>query len=207
MNKTVHVIDDDPALLDSISMLLEASDLQPRPYRSADEFLAQKPETLQGCIVSDVCMPGMSGMDLMLRLGRTNRDIPVILITGHGDIRLAVEAMKAGAYDFIPKPFAPEALIDAILQALRGNRRSTPGHDNASSDILQHLTRREVDVLKGLALGKQSKVIAHELSISSRTVEAYRSKLLIKLSARSTTDLVRMAIKAGLDQDSSRATA
>ena len=97
MNKTVHVIDDDPALLDSISMLLEASDLQPRPYRSADEFLAQKPETLQGCIVSDVCMPGMSGMDLMLRLTRSNRDVPVILITGHGDVPLAVRAMKAGA--------------------------------------------------------------------------------------------------------------
>ena len=146
-------------------------------------------------------------MDLMLRLGRTNRDFPVILITGHGDIRLAVEAMKAGAFDFIPKPFAPEALVDSILQALRGTRRSAPEHNHASSDALQHLTRREVDVLKGLALGKQSKVIAHELSISSRTVEAYRSKLLIKLSARSTTDLVRMAIKAGLDQDSSRATA
>jgi two-component system response regulator FixJ len=207
MNKTVHVIDDDAPLLDSISMLLEASDLQPRLYRSADAFLAEKPESLEGCIVSDVCMPGMSGMDLMLRLGRSNRDIPVILITGHGDIRLAVEAMKAGAFDFIPKPFAPEALVDSILQALRGTRRSASDLNQKSPDALQHLTRREVDVLKGLALGKQSKVIAHELSISSRTVEAYRSKLLIKLNARSTTDLVRMAIKAGLDQDRAQAPA
>lgn len=207
MNKTVHVIDDDAPLLDSISMLLEASDLQPRLYRSADTFLAEKPESLEGCIVSDVCMPGMSGMDLMLRLGRSNRDIPVILITGHGDIRLAVEAMKAGAFDFIPKPFAPEALVDSILQALRGTRRLASDPNQKSPDAVQHLTRREVDVLKGLALGKQSKVIAHELSISSRTVEAYRSKLLIKLNARSTTDLVRMAIKAGLDQDHAQATA
>jgi two-component system response regulator FixJ len=207
MNKTVHVIDDDAPLLDSISMLLEASDLQPRLYRSADTFLAEKPESLEGCIVSDVCMPGMSGMDLMLRLGRSNRDIPVILITGHGDIRLAVEAMKAGAFDFIPKPFAPEALVDSILQALRGTRRPASDLNQKSPDALQHLTRREVDVLKGLALGKQSKVIAHELSISSRTVEAYRSKLLIKLNARSTTDLVRMAIKAGLDQDRAQAPA
>jgi two-component system response regulator FixJ len=200
MNNTVHVIDDDAALLDSIFMLLEASNLQPRLYRSADEFLAQKLETFEGCIVSDVCMPGMSGMDLMLRLSRSNRDVPVILITGHGDIRLAVEAMKAGAFDFIPKPFAPEALVDSILQALRGTRRAASDLNRISSGVLQHLTRREVDVLRGLSLGKQSKVIAHELSISSRTVEAYRSKLLIKLSVRSTTDLVRLAIKAGLDQ-------
>jgi two-component system response regulator FixJ len=200
VNKTVHIIDDDPALLDSIAMLLEASQLETRQYGSADQFLAEKPESIAGCIVSDVCMPGMSGMDLMLRLGRSNRDVPVILITGHGDIRLAVEAMRAGAFDFIPKPFAPEALIDSIFQALRGHRRHSAELSAEAPAVMNHLTPREVDVLKALALGKQSKVIAHELSISARTVEAYRSKLLIKLNARSTTDLVRMAIKAGLDQ-------
>jgi two-component system response regulator FixJ len=207
VNKTVHVIDDDAPLLDSISMLLKASNLEPQLYQSADAFLAKKPETLDGCIVSDVCMPGMSGMDLMLRLGRSNRDIPVILITGHGDIRLAVEAMKAGAFDFIPKPFASEVLVDSILQALRGTRRFASRAVEQSSDELRHLTSREVDVLRGVALGKMSKVIAHELSISARTVEAYRSKLLIKLNARSTSDLVRMGIKAGLDQNVAQATA
>lgn len=200
MTKTVHVIDDDAPLLDSIGMLLEASELETRLYRSADDFLKEQPASLEGCIVSDVCMPGMSGMDLMLRLNRSNREVPVILITGHGDIKLAVEAMKAGAFDFIPKPFVPEALIDSIFLALRGGRRKVVEVPSGAAEAMHHLTPREVDVLKALASGKQSKVIAHELSISSRTVEAYRSKLLIKLAARSTTDLVRMAIKAGLDQ-------
>lgn len=199
MTKTVHVIEDDAPLLDSIAMLLEVSKLGYRLYRSADEFLKKQPDSLEGCIVSDICMPGMSGMDLMLRLNRSNRDVPVILITGHGDVRLAVEAMKAGAFDFIPKPFVPEALIDSIFQALREGHRKAAEVPSGAPEAMRHLTPREVDVLKALALGKQSKVIAHELSISARTVEAYRSKLLIKLNARSTTDLVRMAIKTGLD--------
>ncbi len=195
----IHIIDDDEALRDSISELLTAFDFQPHCYASAEEFLARfGEETPGGCIVSDVCMPGMSGVDLMLRLRRYEKRVPVILITGHGDIRLAVEAMKAGAHDFLEKPFDADTLVDTVTQAL--NRSSAPRRvlSPEAEALVANLTQREVDVLVALAGGRPNKVIAHDLGISPRTVESYRQKLSLKLSARSTSDLVRIAVQAGL---------
>ena len=194
----IHIIDDDEALRDSIRELLSAFGYQTHCYASAEEFLATFEEMPAGCIISDVCMPGMSGVDLMLRLRRFERRIPVILITGHGDIRLAVEAMKAGAHDFIEKPFDADTLIDAVTQAL--NRAQAPRRvlSPEAEALVANLTHREVDVLIGLAGGHPNKVIAHDLGISPRTVESYRQKLSLKLSARSTSDLVRIAVQAGL---------
>lgn len=196
---SIHVIDDDEALRDSIRELLIAFDFAPCCYASAEEFLARfGDEEPTGCIVSDVCMPGMSGVDLMLRLRRSERRVPVVLITGHGDIRLAVEAMKAGAHDFLEKPFDADTLIDTVTQAL--NRAHAPRRvlSPEAEALVANLTHREVDVLVALASGRPNKMIAHDLGISPRTVESYRQKLSLKLNARSTSDLVRIAVQAGL---------
>ena len=196
----IHIIDDDEALRDSISELLAAFGYETHCYSSAEEFLTAFEEPPAGCIISDVCMPGMSGVDLMLRLRRFERRIPVILITGHGDIRLAVEAMKAGAHDFLEKPFDADTMIDAVTQAL--NKAQAPRRvlSPEAAALVANLTHREVDVLVALAGGSPNKVIAHDLGISPRTVESYRQKLSLKLNARSTSDLVRMAVQAGLTQ-------
>jgi two-component system, LuxR family, response regulator FixJ len=197
--QTVDIIDDDEALLHSISMLLEVSGYKCRLYKSAEAFMGEAAGEPAGCVVSDICMPGMSGMDLLLRMRRRKQQAPVILITGHADVRLAVEAMKAGAFDFLAKPYDPDSLIDAVRQAFHSSRvpveNVVPGH----MALVSHLTRREVDVLTGLAKGSPSKVIAHELNVSIRTIEAYRSKLLLKLNVRSTVELMKIALKAGLD--------
>lgn len=195
----IHIIDDDDALRDSICELLGAFDFQTQAYASAEDFLGEFEEgPPAGCIVSDVCMPGMSGVDLMLRLRRVESRIPVILITGHGDIRLAVEAMKAGAHDFLEKPFDADTLIDTVTQALNRSQAQRRTLSPEAEALVANLTHREVDVLVGLAGGHPNKVIAHDLGISPRTVESYRQKLSLKLNARSTGDLVRIAVQAGL---------
>jgi len=195
----VHVIDDDQPLLLSMSMLMEASGYECHSYESADAFLEKADAELAGCVVSDICMPGMNGMDLMLRLRRRNQAVPVVLVTGHADVKLAVEAMKAGAFDFLPKPYDPDTLIDAVRQAFQSGRIPVETVIPGQKTLVSHLTRREVDVLTGLAKGAPSKVIAHNLNVSIRTVEAYRSKLLLKLNVKSTVELMRIALKAGLD--------
>jgi two-component system, LuxR family, response regulator FixJ len=200
-DKTViHVVDDDPAMRDSLAFLLDVNGFAPKTYESANEFLSGATIGTPSCVVSDIRMPGLNGIELVRELKCRRMACPVILITGHGDVALAVEAMKAGAADFIEKPFDDEALLGAIRAALMA--QSTSQGDNAAKMAaeakLADLSPRERDVLQGLVAGKINKVIAHELSISPRTVEVYRANLMAKTGARSMSELMRIALAAGL---------
>jgi len=198
--RMVHVIDDDAAIRDSLSFLLHAAGLQVRTYDSAEAFLSVLPHGEAGCIVTDVSMPEMSGVDLLRRLRDMNVDLPVIVITGHGDIQLAVEAMKLGARDFIEKPIDDEALLASIGSALdAGQKRAEEDAERAAlRKSISSLTDRERDVLEGLIAGKPNKIIAFDLGISARTVEIYRANVMTKMNAGSLAELVRMALIAGL---------
>jgi two-component system, LuxR family, response regulator FixJ len=196
----IHVIDDDAAMRDSLAFLLDVNGFQPRVYESADAFLKGTGVDAARCVVSDIRMPGMTGVELVRKLKGGGSNCPVILITGHGDVALAVEAMKAGAVDFIEKPFDDETLLGAIRAALEV-RSADPEDSSARNEAearLADLSPRERDVLQGLVAGKINKVIAHDLSISPRTVEVYRANLMAKTGARSMSELMRLALAAGL---------
>jgi two-component system response regulator FixJ len=195
----IHVIDDDEAIRDSLSFLLDTAGWAVRTYESAEAFLAALDGLSPGCVVSDLRMPGLSGLDLIQRLKEMKSSIPVIVITGHGDVALAVEAMKAGVSDFIEKPFDDEAIISALKVAL--SRFEDQGQKDAARAIvakrLDGLSQRERQVLDGLVAGRANKVIAYDLGISPRTVEVYRANLMTKMQASSLSELVRMALLAG----------
>lgn len=196
----IHVIDDDAAMRDSLAFLLDVNGYKSQVYETADAFLAGGGAGTLSCVISDIRMPGMSGIELVRKLKRQETSSAVILITGHGDVALAVEAMKAGAADFIEKPFDDAALLDAIRAAL-DTRHSAPGENSGRKQAearLADLSPRERDVLQGLVAGKINKVIAHDLSISPRTVEVYRANLMAKTGARSMSELMRLALAAGL---------
>jgi two-component system response regulator FixJ len=196
----IHVIDDDAAMRDSLAFLLDVNGFAPKVYETADAFLGGVDLASLACVISDIRMPGMNGIELVRKLKGTGSSCPVILITGHGDVALAVEAMKAGAADFIEKPFDDAALLGAIRAALQALQPAQG--DNAAKKAaearLAELSPRERDVLQGLVAGKINKVIAHELSISPRTVEVYRANLMAKSGARSMSELMRIALAAGL---------
>jgi len=197
---TIHIIDDDAAMRDSLAFLLDVNGYAARTYETADDFLKDAAAQTSSCIISDIRMPGMNGIDLVRKLRSDGTPCPVILITGHGDVALAVEAMKAGAADFIEKPFDDTALLDAIRIALDAGPATT-SEATARKDAearLAELSPRERDVLRGLVAGKINKVIAHELGISPRTVEVYRANLMAKTGARSMSELMRIALAAGL---------
>jgi two-component system response regulator FixJ len=196
----VHVIDDDDALRDSLSFLLGTARLNVKTYESAEAFLASLPDANSGCIITDVRMPDMSGVDLLRKLNELQIALPVIIITGHGDVQLAVEAMKIGAADFIEKPFDDEVLLNAVRAALdRWEDKSREISERSSYvEKLETLSSRERDVLEGLIAGKANKVIAFDLGISPRTVEIYRANVMTKTGANSLPELVRMAMLAGL---------
>jgi two-component system, LuxR family, response regulator FixJ len=199
-NTVIHVIDDDAAMRDSLAFLLDVNGFKPQVHESADAFLTGTSLDVAKCIVSDIRMPGMTGVELVRKLKGSGSSCPVILITGHGDVALAVEAMKAGAADFIEKPFDDETLLQAIRSALSA-RPAEPEGDAARKEAearLADLSPRERDVLQGLVAGKINKVIAHDLSISPRTVEVYRANLMAKTGARSMSELMRLALAAGL---------
>lgn len=196
----VHVIDDDEAMRESLSFLLDTAGLSARAYDSAAAFL-EIAETLDGgCIVTDVRMPEMSGLDLVQRLKERGVGLPVIVITGHGDVPLAVQAMKAGVVDFLEKPFDDEALLAAIRGALAGPVSSAGGGEEARrfEALIESLSPREHEVLMGVVAGKANKVIALDLGISPRTVEVYRANVMTKTGAASLSELVRMALLAGV---------
>lgn len=201
MAKTViHVVDDDAAMRDSLAFLLEVNGFQPEVFESANAFLGKALNKAPACVVSDIRMPGMSGVELVRKLKNESIPPPVILITGHGDVALAVEAMKAGAVDFIEKPFDDVVLLNAIRLALEtspANQSDSAARTEALARLAE-LSPRERDVLQGLVAGKINKVIAHELSISPRTVEVYRANLMAKTGARSVSELMRIALAAGL---------
>jgi two-component system response regulator FixJ len=196
----VHIIDDDEALRESLAFLLSTAHITARSHASATSFLEQLPDTDLGCIITDVRMPGLSGIDLLKRLKERKIGVPVIVITGHGDVPLAVEAMKFGAVDFLEKPFDDEVLLAAVQSALREregqSKRST--ERAVIEERLAALSKRERDVLGGLVAGRANKQIAFDLGISPRTVEIYRANLMEKMHAASLSDLVRMALIAGI---------
>jgi two-component system response regulator FixJ len=196
----VHVVDDDEAARQSLAFLLRAHALDVRTYESATVFLKAAPGLQFGCIVTDVRMPDISGIDLLRRLKELNIFLPAIVITGHGDVPLAVEAMKLGAADFLEKPFDDEAMIGAVRWALRrgDDDRHRETERAEINERLASLSNRERDVLNGLVGGQANKQIAFELGISPRTVEIYRANLMTKMQARSLSELVRMALTSGI---------
>jgi two-component system, LuxR family, response regulator FixJ len=201
---TVHVIDDDEALRDSLTFLLRTARLDVQSYPSATAFLEALPEANLSCVITDVRMPGMSGIDLLRRLRERKISVPVIVITGHGDIPLAVEAMRIGAIDFLEKPFDDEVLIASVKAALRQKEGEVKRHGERAEieGRLAALSNRERDVLGGLVAGRANKQIAFDLGISPRTVEIYRANLMSKMQAGSLSDLVRMALIAEIvDQE------
>jgi two-component system response regulator FixJ len=193
----VHVIDDDADVGQSLAFLLSTAGIAVRVYDSAIAFLKAQPAIEGGCVVTDVRMPGMDGIELQRRLKADKNAIPVIVMTGHGDIALAVEAMKAGAVDFIEKPYDDEVLIGAIKTALNRQRQDSERHSAVSKvrERLSLLSDRERQVLDGLVAGKPNKIIAYELGISPRTVEVYRANVMTKMAADSLSALVRMALQ------------
>lgn len=193
----VHVIDDDEAVRESLSFLLRTSGFDVRTYESARVFLEALKEKVRGCVITDVRMPEMSGLDLLKRLNEVAPELPVIVITGHGDIQLAVEAMKSGAADFLEKPFDDERVLESVRAALE-HRRAAGEIDSERAQIserLASLSQRERQVLDGLVAGLPNKTIAHDLGISPRTVEVYRAHVMSKMQAGSLSELVRMALR------------
>ncbi|MGO8925081.1 MAG: response regulator FixJ [Xanthobacteraceae bacterium] len=194
----VHIIDDDEGLRESLAFLLRSAALEVRSFESAKAFLEVLPDAALGCVITDVRMPDMSGIELLRRLKELKIGVPVIVITGHGDIALAVEAMKIGAADFFEKPFDDDLLVASVRAALR-QREDQTKHGAERAEIehrISTLSPREKDVLTGLIEGRANKQIAFDLGISPRTVEIYRANLMNKMQANSLSDLVRMALLA-----------
>jgi len=201
--RRVHVIDDDDAARDSLAFLFESADIAVATYPSAEAFLAVAPGLSDGCIVTDVRMPEINGIELLRRLKAKAITLPVIVITGHADIALAVEAMKSGAVDFMEKPFDDEAMLRAVRSAFarHGTTREQGQERAAIRQRLAALSNREQQVLEGLVAGHANKRIAHDLDISPRTVEIYRAHVMTKMGASSLSELVRMALVVGAAGD------
>ena len=197
MEQTIFVIDDDAAIRDSLRMMLEAAGYTVRDFASAQLFLSDTDLT-GGCLIVDIRMPGMGGLELQEELARRKVTIPVIVITGHGDVPLAVRAMRAGAMDFVEKPFDSERMLQSVADALEAGRRaqSRAAEAKAARDLLSLLTPREHEILDQLVKGHANKVVAHQLGISPRTVEIHRASIMEKLHARNLSNVVRTALAA-----------
>ena len=200
MRGLVYIVDDDDAVRDSLDLLLSAAGYETHTFESADAFLAAPPKAAGGCLLSDIRMPGMSGLELMVALQERGASCPVVLITGHGDVPMAVEAMKRGAHDFIEKPFDDERLVAAVCSALaRGaGPREAATVDPEAAERLATLSRRERQVMEGLVGGRSNKEIARDYGVSPRTVEVYRANVMTKMRAESLAELVQTALRAGV---------
>jgi FixJ family two-component response regulator len=196
MESHVFVIDDDQAVRDSLALLLKSMGQKARLFDSAQAFLDQYDPDMSGCIVLDIRMPGMSGVELQQRLKAMRCTIPVIFVTGHGDVPMAVEAMHQGAFDFIQKPFRDQELLDRINQALSwdNEHRSEDERRRGVEERFSSLTPREREVMDCVVRGLANKVIAMDLDLSQRTVEIHRARVMEKMNARSLADLVRMSL-------------
>jgi two-component system response regulator FixJ len=197
-DRILHVIDDDDAVRDSLTFLLKTNGFTVVAYESASTFLEALPRLTPACVITDVRMPGTSGMELLQKLSSREPAIPTIVITGHGDVPLAVEAMKLGAVDFIEKPFEDEAILVAVRVAMEHQHKGAAS-EGAKAEMrgrLATLSTRERQVLEGLVAGKANKIIAYELGISPRTVEVYRANVMTKMQAGSLSELVRMSLLA-----------
>lgn len=195
-SRVVHIVDDDEAVRRSLAFMLSSAGLPVRVYGSATDFLEALGDAQRGCLITDIRMPDMSGIDLLRRIKERAPCLPAIVITGHGDVALAVEAMKAGAIDFIEKPFDEDAILAAVKAALEQTEEGQSGDRTAIAERIASLSERERQVLEGLVAGHPNKVIAAALGISPRTVEVYRANLMAKMQAKSLSELVRMAILA-----------
>ena len=191
----VHIVDDDELLRRAVDSLCRSVGFQTRTYGSAQEFLDAKPDDLPGCLVLDVRLPGISGLDFQSQLAALGIHLPVILVTGHGDIPMSVRAMKAGAVDFLPKPFRDQDLLDAVTAAVDRDRsrRLADGDANVLRDRFLTLSPREKQVMMLVTTGKMNKQVAGDLGLSEITVKIHRAAAMRKMGARTLADLVRMA--------------
>jgi len=196
--RVVHLVDDDDAVRRSVGFMLKTSGFHVRTYESGVELMKSAPQLEDGCILLDIRMPGMDGLEVQKALQDKGVTLPVIIMTGHGDVSLAVDAMKAGAVDFIEKPFEKAVLLSAIEQGIERLKKSAVSRERADQAAvrLQALTPRERDVLDGLAKGLPNKTIAYDLGISPRTVEIHRANLMTKLGVRSLSEALRIAFAA-----------
>jgi FixJ family two-component response regulator len=200
VKQIVYVVDDDDAVRDSLSMLLRSVNLQVESYASGQEFLDHLRPGVPGCVVLDIRMPRMSGLEVHQKLVETGCALPVIFITGHGDIPMAVQAIRNGAADFIQKPFRDQDLLDRIHEVLAEHsaQRSVDSHRSELKTRFESLTDREREVMLMVVAGKANKVVALDLNLSQRTVEIHRARVMDKMQARSLADLVKMAIELGV---------
>lgn len=198
---SVFVVDDDEAMRDSLEFLLSSAGCPVRVFETAERLLAALPDGNCGCVISDVRMPAIDGLELLKRIKAERPSLPVVMITGHGDVPLAVEAMKLGATDFVEKPFDDERLIGAVQAALAGAPREGGDPSDEVVARVASLSPRERQVLDGLVAGLSNKAIARAHDISPRTVEVYRANLMAKMQAASLSELVRLAMRAGLLKD------
>lgn len=186
-----HIVDDDPAVRDALQWLLQSRGVSSQIWKSAESFLSFASPELGGCLLLDVRMPGMSGIELFDRLRALNCRLPVIFLTGHGDVPMAVQALKDGAFDFIEKPYDDNALVDKVLAAFAhdAKRCARDGSILFLQQRLEQLTQREQEVMRQILAGKLNKVIADELGIAMRTVEVHRSRIFEKMQVRSAVEL------------------
>lgn len=198
---TIFVVDDDEAVRDSVKILLESAGYAVRAFESGRAFLDAYSAGSGACLVADIRMPEMDGLELQAELVRRQIEIPVIFVTGHGDVPLAVRAMKAGSTDFIEKPFDENLLLSSVERAatLSAHRASADAERRVVMERIETLTARELDVLKQMVAGRPNKVIAFKLDISPRTVEVHRARVMEKLHVRSLPELVRNALAAGIE--------
>ena len=197
-DKTIFVVDDDKAVRDSLSWLISSVGLHVETFGSAQDFLDVYDPTRPGCLLVDVRMPGMSGLELQKRLAENPHCLPVIVVTGHGDVQMAVRAMKDGAFDFIEKPYNDQILLDLVQKAVREceRRRTQVTSHQEIQDLVDTLTPRERQVMDMIVAGNTNKQIAYALDISEKTVEAHRAKVMEKLEASSLADLIRKSLTA-----------
>ena len=196
-NQTVYIIDDDSDVADSMSMLLESTGLRTQQYHSAEEFLKNPIDLLMGCLILDVRMPDMNGLDLHQEIKRNNANLPVVFVTGHGDVPMAVQAMKNGAVEFLQKPFRDQEFIDCVNRALKANSEALNYLKRRRSiqARIDSLTKREHEIMRLIAAGNITKAVAAKLNISPRTVEIHRARTMEKMQAKTLAQLVQMVVE------------
>jgi len=195
-----HIVDDDRMARESLKWLLESAHLAVQEFQCGNDFLKQFNKKVAGCVVLDVRMPDINGMELFSRLKEYGATIPVIIVTGHADVAMAVRAMKAGAFDFVEKPYNDAIMLELIQNAINfdKNKREQQSKIDKIKNRIDHLTPRETEVMKFVLSAKQNKIIAAELGISIKTVELHRANLMSKMNVNSPTELVRLAMLAGV---------
>ena len=196
-NQIVYIVDDDSDVADSMSMLLESTGLRTQQHHSANEFLQKGIAQLVGCLILDVRMPDMNGLELQQEIKRRNANLPVVFVTGHGDVPMAVQAMKNGALEFLQKPFREQEFIDCVNRALKANSDALNGHNRLRSiqTRIDSLTKREDEIMRLIAAGNITKVVAAKLNISPRTVEIHRARAMEKMQAKTLAQLVQMVVE------------